>query len=259
MIEGSVPIRSASRAFSVLRAINEFGSASLSEIARHEDLPHPTAFRIMQTLVHEGLIERETSGKRYHPTSLVQSLASGYDNSVIRRVAAPVISAVTSEVGWPVFLSERVGRRFVIRASTHHETSLTFFNWKVGCSFPLLGSVTGLAWLAYQSESCVRELIRWENENESQPQQFMFEGEELLRSLEQVRASGYAWCPSRYERNGSTASIALPIFQDGRVNDILTLTYFASAMKPQVAVERYLDVLRAAADEIAAKLQPADP
>jgi IclR family mhp operon transcriptional activator len=252
MIESGVPIRSASRAFAVLRAINEFGSASLSEIARHERLPHPTAFRIMQTLVHEGLIERETSGKRYHPTSLVQSLASGYDNSVIRRVAEPILSALTKHVGWPVFLSERVGRRLVIRASTHHETSLTFYNWKAGCSFPLLGSVTGLAWLAHQPESCARDLIKWETESETQ--QFIFEGEELLRSLGQVRSAGYAWCPSRYERNGNTASLALPIFKGDRVNDVVTLTYFASAMKPHVAVERYVDVLRQAADGIAASL-----
>jgi len=248
MIESGVPIRSASRAFAVLRAINEFGSASLSEIARHERLPHPTAFRIMQTLVHEGLIERESSGKRYHPTSLVQSLASGYDNSVIRRVAEPILSALTKKVGWPVFLSERVGQKLVIRASTHHETSLTFYNWKVGCSFPLLGSVTGLAWLAHQTESCAQNLINWETKSETP--EFILKGKELLRSLDQVRAAGYAWCPSRYERNGNTASIALPVFKNDRVNDVLTLTYFASAMKPHVAIERYVDLLREAANGI---------
>lgn len=249
MIESGVPIRSASRAFSVLRTINEYGCASLSDIARHEKLPYPTAFRIMQTLVHEGLIEREISGKRYRPTSLVQSLASGYDNSVVRQAAEPLISDLTQEVGWPVFLSERVGRRFVIRASTHHETTLTFFNWKVGSSFPVLGSVTGLAWLAYQTDSCGRDLVRWENDSETQGA--VFDTEELLRSLEEVRRNGYAWRPSKYEKNGQTASIAVPILRGGKVNDVLTLTYFSAAMKRDIAVAKYVELLQKAALNVA--------
>lgn len=52
MIDSGVPIRAASRTLSILRTINELGSASLSQIARHERLPLPTAFRFVQTLVH---------------------------------------------------------------------------------------------------------------------------------------------------------------------------------------------------------------
>lgn len=251
MIESGVPIRSASRAFSVLRAVNEYGSASLSEIARNERLPYPTTLRILQTLVHEGLIERETAGKRYRPTSLVQSLASGYDNSVMRTAAEPVISALTQAVGWPVFLSERVGRRFVIRASTHHETTLTFFNWKAGSSFPVLGSVTGLVWLAYQTERCARDLVRWQNDSEVPDTPFDID--ELLWSLNEVRCNGFAWRPSTYEKNGRTASIAVPIFKSGRVDNVLTLTYFAAAMRAKVAVDRYVDLLRERAEEIASE------
>ncbi|WP_103093909.1 IclR family transcriptional regulator domain-containing protein [Novosphingobium guangzhouense] len=249
MMESGVPIRSVSRTLGVLRTINEFGSVSMSEIARHENLPYPTAFRIMQTLLHEGMIEREDRSKRYRPTALVQSLASGYEGQKLRTAAQPLMSDLTREIGWPVFLSERVGRRFVIRASTHHETTLTFFNWKPGCTFPVLGSVTGMAWLAYQSENCAHDLLRGEMDPDTRND--MFDVEELLRSLEQVRTNGYAWRPSVYERNGKTASLAIPIVRDGSVENVLTMTYFASAMKETVAVDRYLDRLRSSAETIA--------
>lgn len=252
MMESGVPIRSVSRTLAVLRTINEFGSVSMSEIARHENLPYPTAFRIMQTLLHEGMIEREDRGKRYRPTALVQSLASGFDASAVQAVAQPLMAALTEEIGWPVFLSERVGRRFVIRASTHHQTTLTFFNWKPGSSFPVLGSVTGLAWLAHQSEHCAHDLLRWERD--ADVQNHMYDTDELLRSLERVRTNGYAWHPSAYERNGKTASIAIPIFKGEAVENVLTLTYFASAMRANEAVDRYVTLLRQTAGKIAMAL-----
>jgi len=252
-MDSGVPIRSVSRTLGVLRTINEYGSVSMSEIARHENLPYPTAFRIMQTLLHEGMIEREDRGKRYRPTALVQSLASGFQSCTIRSAAQPLISDLTRQIGWPVFLSERVGRRFVIRASTHHETTLTFFNWKPGCSFPVLGSVTGLAWLAYQSENCAHDLLRWDLDPDVRND--LFDTEELVRSLEQVRINGYAWRPSAYERNGKTASLAIPIINDDGVENVLTMTYFASAMKGSVAIDRYLDLLQSSANGVASALR----
>lgn len=58
-MEKSVPIRAISRGIVVLQLINRQGSATLMEIARGARLPYPTACRIVQTLVHEGLIECE--------------------------------------------------------------------------------------------------------------------------------------------------------------------------------------------------------
>ena len=74
-MEKGVPIRSVSRSIAVLRAINQRGSLSMMEIARTASVPYPTACRIIQTLLHEGLVEQEPSRKNYRPTALVQSLA----------------------------------------------------------------------------------------------------------------------------------------------------------------------------------------
>jgi IclR family mhp operon transcriptional activator len=55
-MEKGVPIRSISRAIAVLQAINRQGSMSLMGIAKTAEVPYPTACRIVQTLLFEGLI-----------------------------------------------------------------------------------------------------------------------------------------------------------------------------------------------------------
>src|SRR3546814_8763270 len=77
-LERGIPIRSISRAIAVLQAINRGGSLTMMEIARASAVPYPTACRIVQTLLHEGLVERESARKRYQPTALVQTLAHGF-------------------------------------------------------------------------------------------------------------------------------------------------------------------------------------
>lgn len=240
MLDNGVPIRSVSRSLSVLRTINHHGCISLMDISRFEELPYPTTFRIVQTLMHEGLIERDDGpSKRYRPTPLVRSLASGYGESVLRTVAQPHISALTRACGWPVLLCVQVGARMVIQASTHRETSLTVNSWEPGTSMPLDMSATGHAWLAHVPTDHVRDLLRW-GIGESSHGANAPEEKRILAQLAAIRAQGYAWRPSTYDDHIKTASIAAPVFQGEAIACVLTLTYFASAMKQSEAIERLL-------------------
>ena len=58
-MEKGVPIRSITRSIAALKAINRHGSLSMMEIAKASEVPYPTACRIVQTLLYEGLIEQE--------------------------------------------------------------------------------------------------------------------------------------------------------------------------------------------------------
>jgi IclR family mhp operon transcriptional activator len=255
MLDNGVPIRSVSRSLSVLRTINHHGCISLMDISRFEDLPYPTTFRIVQTLMHEGLIERDGPGKRYRPTALVQSLASGYSDSMLRTRAQPHLSALTRECGWPALLSIRVGARMVIQASSHRETTLTINNWEPGTSIPLDNSATGYAWLAHLPAAHVRDLMRW-GIGEGVSGADTPAEERFLEKLSAIRVQGYAWRPSTYADDIKTASLAAPVYQDGALACVLTLTYFASAMKEQEAIARLLPALRRAAGAISGQLTP---
>lgn len=253
LIENGSPIRSVSRSISVLRTINAHGSLSMMDIARYEALPYPTAFRIVQTLVHEGLIERERERKHYRPTALVQSLASGYVQTTMRELAQPHLSALTREVGWPIFLSARVGTRMVVRTSTHHETTLTFDLCEPGTTIPLISSATGHVWLAALPEDHVRDLVRWGVGPEGVGA-LAVDIDALFETLSKVRALGYAARPCMNNRPNRTASIAVPAFRDGRIEAVLTLTYFATAMKDNTALERYVEPMLKAAEAVTAAL-----
>ena len=205
-------------------------------IARHGKLPYPTAFRIVQTLIHEGLVEQEPVRKRYRPTALVQSLANGYNAQTrIAEIAREHMSDFTREMGWPVFISVRVGTQMVVRDSTHAETSLTFDLCHPGSTVPLLTSATGHALLSTIPEEELDQIVGWITRE--RPDASEVEIESLRDVLAMVRAKGFAAKPCASSTR--TSSIAVPIVTDGQAEAVLTLTYFSAAMKQQTAVERY--------------------
>jgi IclR family transcriptional regulator, mhp operon transcriptional activator len=77
-MEKGVPIRAISRGLAVLQAVNKHGGLTMMEIAQLSEVPYPTACRIVQTLLHEGMLEREAGRKRYRATASVLTLSSGF-------------------------------------------------------------------------------------------------------------------------------------------------------------------------------------
>src|SRR5450830_233924 len=148
----SIPIRSISRSIAVLRAISGGKALNLQEISDRADIPYPTAFRIVQTLVHEGLIECDPYRKVYRATALIQSLSHGFrEHGKLVNIARPHIVKLTREIAWPVALTTRVGQNMIVRDSTHPLTSLTFSNYYAGHTMPILSSASGYAYLAFAS------------------------------------------------------------------------------------------------------------
>lgn len=256
-MEKGVPIRSISRCISVLQAINRAGDLSLMEIAKRAKVPYPTACRIVQTLLHEKLIEREPTRKHYRPTALIQSLSNGFQvRSQLVAVAREHIVGLTKQHGWPVSLATRVGQSMVIRDSTHALTSLTFNNYYPGYMLPILECAAGKAYLAHADDD-EREMIIREIRTGGGPWDDLTM--RLLESgglVEEIRKVGYAVKGrNRYtETPGKTSSIARPIFgAHGAVGSIV-LIFFSSAMKIDDAVAKYDDDLRRTAEAISREL-----
>ncbi|MCX5391243.1 IclR family transcriptional regulator [Streptomyces sp. NBC_00094] len=60
---GQTLIQSVQRAVHLLRALNHRGgSASAKQLARDADLPLPTAYHLLRTLCHEGLVRKDRHG-----------------------------------------------------------------------------------------------------------------------------------------------------------------------------------------------------
>lgn len=254
-MERGVPIRAVSRSIAVLQCINRRGSMTLMEIARAADLPYPTVFRILQTLMHEGLIECEPNRKHYRATALVQTLSVGYrDHGNLLTLARPRILALTQQVSWPISIVTHVGNRMMVRDSTHQQTSLSFSNYAPGYTLPLLECASGHAYLAHIPEQERANIIAGLEELGGRSHMLeMFKSEKLVQ---RIREDGYA----TFDRNphtavpGKTSSIGVPIFEAERVAGTLTLVFFSSAMPMAEAVRRYVDALKATAQSIATDL-----
>jgi IclR family transcriptional regulator, mhp operon transcriptional activator len=76
-MEKGVPIRAISRGLAVLQCVNRHGALTMMEISQLSEVPYPTACRIVQTLLHEGMLEREPGKKRYRASPQVLTLSSG--------------------------------------------------------------------------------------------------------------------------------------------------------------------------------------
>lgn len=253
-MERGVPIRAISRAIAVLSAINRSGSATMMEVSKSAQIPYPTASRIVQTLLHEGLIERESARKRYRATALVHTLSMGFqteDQLVV--TARPHIEALCNTVKWPISLATRVGTRMMVRDSTHKLTSLTFSNYYPGFTLPIAECATGKAYLAFCSDEERESIIAgWKaTDNETSKQGLLIVHDNIV--LDRIRTDGYALqMRNLYNAEpGKTSSIAVPVHnEDGELIGSLAVIYFASALKAEPAIEEFLEPLQKTAMEI---------
>lgn len=254
-MERACPIRSVSRSIAVLRAINQGEWLTLMEISKAVGLPYPTTFRIIKTLMHEGLVVCEAASKRYRVTALVQSLAAGYSaDGRLVGLARPHLEAMTRKHAWPMSLTTRVGRHMVVRDSTHTMSSLTFSNYAPGFTLPLLECASGHAVLAAIDDATRHGLLAGLEAYERRSP--LIEIFRTPRLVANIRENGYA----TWERNphtpfpGKTSSIAVPVTENGQVVAAMTLVFFASAMPMAEAVKRFAGDLRAAAAALSAQL-----
>lgn len=257
-MEKGVPIRSLSRGIAVLQAVNRGGAISMMEIARTSQVPYPTACRIVQTLVHEGLIEREPSRKRYRPTALVQTLAHGFQGHArLVNTARPHIVSLTRQVGWPISLVTHVGHSMVIRDSTHALTTLTLSSYYPGYAMPMLETAAGIVYLSFLPAEERAGLLEAAKLLPDQVTLHVIELFEKGGLAEQILAQGYATrAHNTFTRNpGKTSSIAVPVMGEGHVAGSLSLAFFASALRMTEALDQLLIPLQNAAQAISAELK----
>lgn len=252
-----IPIRALSRGIAVLQAINRSGSLPMKDIQKACDLPFPTVSRIVQSLMHDGLIEREPKRRHYRPTAMVQTLSHGFQgDGRLVKAARPHIVELTRQVGWPITLSTHVGHSMVIRDSTHALSALTFSEYFPGYASPMVESAAGLAYLAaLPDDEC--EFILSSMSQLDQPDWInILTDIEETNLLEEIRDSGFASRSfNRFTRNpGKTSSIASPVFEHERPAGAISLAYFASAMGPEDAIRQFVPLLRASAAVISAEL-----
>lgn len=251
------PIRSVSRAIEILKTINRLKSPSLTEISKATSLPYPTTFRMVQTLIHEGLIEQEPFRRRYRATELVKALSSGFqDEDKLLAAAFEPMQDFTTQHLWPVTLSIRVGNRMMVKHSTHQLTSQTFINYYPGYTLPLLDCASGRAYLAFCSDDERETVIRGFGARPSSQNSMSLQLVATGDLLEKIKSAGYAdYARTQHnETPGRTSAFAVPVISGGNLKACLTLVFFARAHTMEDAVARYFEPMQVLANLVGSKL-----
>ena len=243
--DGSV--RAIGRGLAVLKVINLHGSLNMMTIARLSAMPYPTACRIVDTLIDEGMIEREPSRKFYRPTSLVMSLSHGYrPEDGLAAAAKNPIRDLTRRILWPVSVCSRVGATMMIRECSHRQSPKTLNMYYPGYTIPILGCSAGTAYLAFcgadEREAVLKSLAPSpDTAGPGAGASFVgapFGGKNFERMLENVRQSGFASF-ERCHNNanpGKTSSLSAPILVDGACEGTVTIVFFSSALTTPEAI-----------------------
>lgn len=238
------PIRAVSRALRVMQAINRHGALNMTKISEAAGLAYPTTCRLVQTLVTEGVIEREPGRKYYRPTALAQSLSCGYHaRSRLVAIARRHIEQLTRRTSWPVSLSSRVGSQMVIQDSTHALTTLTFSEYPPGFSLPILSCASGLAYLAALDRDEREELLSQIDDIDTTNPLIRMIQSNSDTYFERVRNEGYAaFVRNQHTKDpGKTSSFAVALRHGDEVVGSLALIFFSSSMSVVEAFEKFGD------------------
>ncbi|MDH7973222.1 helix-turn-helix domain-containing protein [Sphingomonas sp. AR_OL41] len=243
-------LRSLKRGLKVLALLNQTENVSITELARHLELPRTTAERIMLTLLAEGYVQRVPNDKRYRLSPKVCSLAGGFSQDCwIVQAAGPMLLRVTEQIGWPLAIAAPSSDHMVLRSTTDSSTSLWLARRRVGAETPILNSSSGLVAYAFSSEAeqnVLRHLLMQSSDPYNRERAANRQALDLL--IQPVLENGFAFQPP--PNNNPERSIAFPIFVNGKYAASLLMIFITRAMSSATVIEKYAPHLRTLAGQI---------
>ena len=247
-------MRSVVRALELLEALNRQAVSTLDMLYEQTRIPKPTIVRMLQTFEGRGIVKHAPQHGAYYLTSGVRALTSGYHSEpMVVEAAAPLMDALTLRVKWPTAIAMLEDHAVVVRYSTIPLSPLALKHSTINVRLSLVSRATGRAYLAFCSPEQQETLLAALAQSSAPEDEGVNDPQTLRRVLDQVREAGYALRAPRVVPASNT--LAVPVFDTHGVAASLGLTFFASTLKPEQAVERYLPDLQAVAGEIGERLR----
>ncbi|WP_445656589.1 IclR family transcriptional regulator [Achromobacter sp. NCFB-sbj8-Ac1-l] len=202
------------RAMAILRlvACGQERGVRLIDLVRMSGLNRPTVHRLLKTLVQEGAVEQDVATRRYLIGGEISLLGLARTRRFpLLTLADPYLAELADQVGDTVFLSVRHGHDSICigRKTGHHPIQV--LSIEVGVRRPLGLGVSGVALLSCLDASESAAIVH------ANAARLAVAGEsvdDILRRVDQARASGIAHAP-----NGlmpGTSAVALAIRADDR-------------------------------------------
>ncbi len=251
------PVRAVERAIELLQCLNRQPISTLDLLHRQTGLPKPSLVRLLQTLVGIGLVNHAPQHGSYYLTSAVHTLSSGYHSEPrIIEAAAPIADAFTARFKWPVAVAVFDTDAVVVRYSTIAQSPLSLLHSSINMRLSLVSRALGRAYLAFcppDEQEIILGLLAHSAEDEDKPAQ---DHAKAMKMLDDTRRQGYAVRNPAVRPVSNT--LALPIYENGRVVASFGLTWFSSALPVKDAVQTLYPEMKAAAEKISVRLKTLD-
>lgn len=235
------PVRALEKGLDLLVELNRRGRAKPAELARETGIDRTTVYRLLETLIIRGLVEKSPSDDCYTLRAGVRQLSEGFTASdATARLVAPELGRLLPKVLWPSDFAAFERGWMVIRETTHRYSPFSVHRAMVGRMRPFLRSAVGRAVLAAAEPGERQTMVEIALKayavapNEATPAAI-----EALVS--DVQARGYAASVGGSESHIS--AIALPVTGPLGVVGAINIVFFRSALTPELAAERYLPAL----------------
>lgn len=256
-------IKSLKRGLSVLRLLEDEGAKSLDDLNKQLGISKTALSRILVTLQSERLASQRIADRKWvagpgiGPASQVNA-----KHNLLVQAATPHLAKLCEKVIWPSDLSVRSGLKMVLVETSRPHTTLLFNKLSIGFEIDFLLSAPGRAYLAFCPE---RERDQILTALKTRPEYgFLFAGNELENTLEQVRKQGFGHRDMRWGGRASDLrnthddgldAIAIPIPGRKALLGCVNIIWIRSILSRKDAIDRYLGDLRATADSISSAIE----
>lgn len=249
------PIESVDNALRLLQLLRDGGGIRLTDAAEELQVAPSTAHRLMAMLVYRGFAVQDDA-RRYTPGPALGVRAIGapwlHD---MRRLSLGPMELLSSLVGETVNLVVRVGINIRFLATVESRAVLRIGD-RTGTVIPAIGSSSGKALLAFESEDRLLNLYRGKAAQLAGSDLDEERYERLLRELAAVRSRGYAL--SREETETGVGAVGVPVFGPhgeplaalsvatpiGRLDDMLTPGRLAQLLQCRDEISGLTESLR---------------
>jgi len=174
----------------------------ISALASHLGLAKSVVFEILNTLVDEGLVEKDEKEKRYLCGNELLKLALAHYGSIdLIKISRPVLKNLAKETKETTILSQIIDNRNVVMEKTDGTEPLRY-TIDVGTVLPLNRGSSAKVCLAFLADEKKKELI----------DKYKIDMSKLKEELEIVKKRGFAI--SKEEVNPGVNAISAPIFNN---------------------------------------------
>lgn len=208
--------QSLERALDILFVLGEAGETlSVPDIAKKVRIPESTAYRFLQTLERNGIIERKAQGQiglGLRILDLAKSLSNQMDQK-LSDIARPYMKQLMEDTKETVVLYVRTGMN-VIAIQSIAGAYLVRLVVEDGKTFPIRSGASGKAILAFENDRIINQVFNTLDRVE--------EKQQLSDELVTIQEKGYSLTDSEVDEG--IIGIAAPIFDHkGNVAGSLTV------------------------------------